>query len=296
MLSVVVVSFNTRDLLRACLTSVRRFETGAEIIVVDNASRDGSVEMVRAEFHEVTVIEAGRNLGFAGANNLGIAVATRPVIVLLNSDAELLDDSLSRCAARLATDPSLGAVHPRLVGADGNPQQCEYPLPSLDRCMRTAARVPSAPGARPGRTWLAGTALVIRREALATVGGKLDDGYFIYWEDADLSAQLRRAGWRLAVEGTALVRHVGGASGGGPDAARRADLYAWYCYGKYRWFRRNRPWPEAVGVWILDAVEVPRRYARGLVRQGRRRVEWTHASVTARVLLRTLIGLRPAEC
>ena len=250
MLSVVVVSFNTRDLLRACLASARRFEPGAQVIVVDNASRDGSAAMVRAEFPEVTVIEAGRNLGFAGANNLGLAVATRPVIVLLNSDTELLDDSLSRCAARLAADPHLGAVHPRLVGADGTPQECEYPLPSLGHLVRRAVRLRPREALRPGRTWLAGTALVIRREALATVGGKLDDGYFIYWEDADLSA-LRRAGWGLAVEETALVRHVGGASGGGAGRHPAPNSMRGTLTVSTAGFQRNRdPWSEAAGVWI----------------------------------------------
>lgn len=295
MLSIVVVSFNTRDLLRNCLASIRKFEPTAEVVVVDNASSDGSSAMVRAEFPEVIMFDAGKNLGFAGANNLGLAATTQPFIVLLNSDAELLDDSLSRCVARLKADEKIGAIHPRLVGADGKPQQCEYPLPTLTGFARVAARMPPQTEPEPGKSWLAGTALMIRRAALDTVGGKLDDGYFIYWEDADLSASLRRAGWTLAVEEASLVRHVGGASGGGPDASRRADLYAWYCYGKHRWFRRNRPWWEAVGIWLLDTVDVPRKYLRGLVRRSRRKTDWAHARATAGVLIRVLFGLRPTR-
>jgi GT2 family glycosyltransferase len=292
MISVVVVSFNTRDLLRKCIASVRRFEPGAEIVVVDNASRDGSAEMVRVEFPEVKLVESATNLGFAGANNTGLRLTTGDVIVLLNSDAELLDAGLSRCARRLAENPRLGAVHPRLVGADGNPQQCEYPLPTFGDEARVAARR-SRRGCEAGRTWLAGTALVIRRAAIEAVGGGLNDGYFIYWEDADLSAQLRKAGWELAVEDEVVVRHVGGASGGGPDASRRADLFAWYFWGKHRWFRRNRPIWEAAALWLLDLCEVPRKFLRGLRHPSRRRAEWSQARVSFRILALGLLGEKP---
>ncbi|MFO0822179.1 MAG: glycosyltransferase, partial [Gemmataceae bacterium] len=188
--------------------------------------------------------------------------------------------------------PKLGAIHPALVGADGRPQECEYPMPSLGRMVRDAVRL-TQPATPRDRTWLAGTALVIRREALEAVGGRLDPGYFIYWEDADLSAQLRARGWNLAFEPAAIVRHVGGASGGGPDAGRRADLYAWYCYGKHRWFRRNRPVWEATAVWMLDALDVPRKFLQGVRHSARRRAAWSHARVTARVLALGLLGLRP---
>jgi GT2 family glycosyltransferase len=295
MLSVIVVSFNTIDLLGACLRSLRRFEPGAEVIVVDNGSRDGSAAMVRTQFPEVKLIEAGKNLGFAAANNLGLEASAGRILVLFNSDAELMDNSLSRCGRRLDSDPQLGAVHPRLVGADGKPQQCEHLLPTFAGHVRTSLGLPRPGPVGANRTWLAGTALVIRRVALETVGGRLDDGYFIYWEDADLSARLRAAGWGLAVEDAALVRHVGGASGGGPDSARRADLLAWYYYGMHRWFRRNRPWWEAVAVWLYEALEIPRLCLRGLRRRDRRASEWTKAGVTGRVLVRSLLCIQPAR-
>ena len=293
MISVVVVSFNTRDLLRKCLASVRRFEPWAEVIVVDNASKDGSADMVAAEFPGTKLIRSSTNLGFAAANNAGVRRAVGDVVVLLNSDAELLDDSLARCVGRLKADPYLGAVHPLLVGADGEPQGCEYPMPSLRAEARAAARL--NPRRAPAATWLAGTALVIRRKALDAVGGGLDDGYFIYWEDADLSARLRAKGWELAVEPGAVVRHHGGASGGGPDAARRPDLFAWYAWGRRRWYRRNRPWWESAGVWALDLCDVPRKYLRGLRHPARRAAEWAHARVSLRVLALGLLGIQPSR-
>ena len=293
MLSVIVVSFNAREFLRSCLNSLRQYEPDAEVIVVDNASHDGSADMVAAEFPEVRLVQTGRNAGFAAANNAGLAVATRPFVVLLNSDTELSDGSLTRCVQRMLAEPRLGAVHPRLVGADGRPQQCLHRFPTLGESVRKALRLASQTENRPERTWLAGTALVIRREALESIGGGLDSGYFMYWEDADLSARLRRAGWGLAVQDDAEVLHFGGASGGGPDAARRADLYAWYCYGRHRWFRRNRPIPEGIAVWLLEACDIPRKLFRGMIRTARREVEWAHALVTARVLAFGLIGRTP---
>lgn len=294
MLSVIIVSYNARDHLRACLESLARHEPAAEVVVVDNASRDGSAAMVAAEHPRVRLVQTGRNAGFAAANNAGLAVVTRPYVVLLNSDTEVTDDSLSRCGRRLEADPTLGAVHPRLRGADGRPQQCQHRFPTLAEAFRKALRLLSRDENQTENTWLAGTALVVRRAALDAVGGGLDSGYFMYWEDADLSARLRSRGWDLCVQEDAEVLHHGGASGGGPDAARRADLFAWYCYGRHRWFRRNRPGVEAGAVWLLDAADVPRKLLRGLVRAARRKAEWAHAAVTARVLALGLLGRPPA--
>ena len=293
MFSVIIVSFNTRELTRSCLQSLVTEEADAQVIVVDNASVDGSAAMVREAYPNKILVELPINAGFAGANNAGLAKADRPFVVLLNSDAEVIDDSLSRCVRRMEFDPSLGAVHPRLVGADGKPQKCLHRFPTLAEVARQAVRLPTPLKSEIVDGWLAGTALVIRREALAAAGGGLDSGYFMYWEDADLSACLRRAGWKLALEEGAIVRHLGGASGGGPDAARRSDLFAWYFYGKHRWFRRNRPMWEAVSLWLFDAVDVPRRFGRGLRHASRRPAEWAHAKVAARVLARGLLGLKP---
>lgn len=294
MLSVILVSFNAREHLRLCLNSLARHEPGAEVIVVDNASRDGSAEMVAGQFPQVRLVQTGRNAGFAAANNAGLAVATRPFVALLNSDTEVTDDSLSRCVRRLQADPTLGGVHPRLMGTDGLPQQCEHRFPTLAESVRKAFRLPPRDDARRHTTWLAGTALVLRRQALDEIGGGLDSGYFMYWEDADLSAMLRGRGWGLAVQQDAEVRHHGGASGGGPDASRRADLYAWYCYGRHRWFRRNRSPLEAALVWLLDLADVPRKFLRGLFHSARRKGEWAHARVTARVLMSGLLGRTPS--
>ncbi|QVL31864.1 glycosyltransferase family 2 protein [Telmatocola sphagniphila] len=293
MLSVIVVNFNTREYLRKCLTSLRAHEPGAQLIVVDNASRDGSAEMVAQDFPDVALFAEKKNLGFAAGNNVGLKAATGDYVVLFNSDAELRDAALTQCVAAMEADPSIGAVHPALEGPDGLPQIAEHNFPSLGSMFRDALRLKNKrPGSLENR-WLAGTALVIRKKALDSIGGKLDDSYFMYWEDADLSAKLKKAGWKLELVPGATVKHHGGASGGGADTARRADLHAWFCYGKHRWFRSNRPRWEAAAVWMMDLVDVPRKTLRGLAKHSARYSEWAQAKVTAQVLFGSLTGAKP---
>ena len=297
MLSIIIVSYNTRDLLDQCLASIQTHCAGAEIVVVDNGSRDDSVAMVAEKYPDVILIDAKDNLGFAGANNRGIENATGDYVLLLNSDTVLRDDSLQRCVDYMEANPKIGAVSPSLVGVDGIPQRCFHSFPSLkdrlaDAFSRTKRTVKSDGEPTIERGWLAGTALMIRREALEDIGGTLDSDYWMYWEDADTSAKILRAGWEVAEHGDACIVHYGGASGGGPDAARRADLYAHYAWGEHRWFTKHRPIWEAITVWFLDFVDLFRRIIRGLIRPNRRS-ELTHARVLARVLWYRIAGAKP---
>lgn len=294
MLSIIIVSYNTRELLDQCLESIEKHCPESEVIIVDNDSHDGSVEMVQTRYPGAKLICSKDNLGFAGANNLGIRQATGDFIILLNSDTVLEDDSLSRCVQWLKDNPDYGAVSPSLVGVDGKPQRAYHAFPTLGKRLARAfshnreTKVPD-----PGETgWLAGTALMIRREALDDIGGELDGDYWMYWEDADTSAKLIRAGWKVTEVTDARIRHYGGASGGGPDAVRRSDLYAHYAWGEHRWFFKHRPMWEAVTVWMLDFLDLFRKTARGLFRPGKRS-ELSHAQVLATVLRYRLFGKRP---
>jgi GT2 family glycosyltransferase len=291
MLSIVIINYDTRDLLRQCLESLREHAADAEVIVADNASRDGSAEMVRAEYPNVKLVRSAENLGFAGGNNLALRHATGDPILLLNSDTVVEDDSLRRCVAWLDARPDVGGLSPKLIGADGRPQQCAHAFPCLRDELRLAfrrpVRQPNAAGVTDG--WLAGTALFLRRSALEQAGGGLDGGLFMYWEDCDLSARLRGAGWKLAVLPDAHVVHHGGGSGGGADATRRADLQAWYVHGKHRYFARHRGWFESLALGMLETVNVFRMYLRSLRHRGRRG-EAAHARVLARGLWRWLWG------
>ncbi|MEI7816334.1 MAG: glycosyltransferase, partial [Desulfuromonadales bacterium] len=120
LLSVIVVSFNTRDITRECLKLV--YEYGAaldmEVIVVDNASRDDSADMIAAEFPQATLLRTEKNLGFAGGNNVGIRVAKGRFLLLLNSDAYLFPDSLSSTLKAMEVNPQWGVLGVKLVGLD----------------------------------------------------------------------------------------------------------------------------------------------------------------------------------
>jgi N-acetylglucosaminyl-diphospho-decaprenol L-rhamnosyltransferase len=292
MLSIVVVSYNTCELLRNCLASLQRHAPTAQVIVVDNASRDGSVPMVRTEFPTAEVVALTNNLGFAAANNAGLRLAAGDPIVLLNSDTVVEDDSLDRCAAWMQVHPRVGASSPRLVGVDDRPQQCLHPFPTLAEVLRVTFRhAEGVSNRRVADGWLAGTALFLRREALRQIGGELDPGYFMYWEDADLSARLRERGWERVAYAEGHVRHYGGASSAAAAAPVRDELLAWYAFGRHRWFARHRPALEAVALWLLDALDVPRILLRGWRR--RLPATRTRAWVLLKVLVWRLTGQAP---
>lgn len=294
MASIIIVSFNTCELTRNCLQSLREHESDSEVIVVDNNSHDGSAGMIRDEFPEVKLVVLQQNIGFGRANNAGYEHATHDVVILLNSDTVLNDNALSRCIALLDRDPALGVVSPCLVGIDGTPQQCRHRFPTVGDHVRKALRLkPAAVDEVPEhRSWLAGTCLVLRREAIEQAGGLFDHSLFMYWEDADLSSRLLSSGWKLAVAQDATITHYGGASGGGPDGVRRPDLHAWYTFGRHYWFSKHRPLWERVALWSLEFIDTFRCFVRGAIHRDQR-TEWVHARTMGSVLVRRLFGLKP---
>ncbi len=292
--SFIVVSFNTEKLLRECLRSIETYEPEAETIVVDNQSKDGSVAMVRDEFPRAKLILSSENGGFAWANNLGIEASTSDYVVLFNSDAYLEDDSVSRCVAWLEAHPEFGAVSPLLYGVDGESQECFYLLPSFVEYLRISLRRPHTviTDDEADNAWLVGAAVVVRRTALKSIGDRLDDGYFMYWEDADLSIRLRRAGWRISRRSDCHVRHYGGGSGGGDNLDRPPLLQSWWVYGRYRWFARWRPPYETLALMLLDVVNILRTFLRGLIKPDRPR-HWRQARIAAAMLARAVVQRPP---
>lgn len=224
--AVVVVSYNTRPLLRRCLASV--MAAGASrIVVVDNGSTDGSPELVEAEYPTVTLIRDPSNPGFGAAANRALERCTEPYALVLNADTELAGGALASLAAHLDARPRCGLAGPRIVGPDGRlqPSAFHYPtpihvllsetplgpvlrrLPLLGRWYLRAwshdrtRRVP----------WVRGAALALRMAAMEEVGG-FDPGYRMYFEETDLCLRLARAGWDVELAPVAEVVHVGGAS------------------------------------------------------------------------------------
>lgn len=232
MVSVVIVNWNTRDLLDACLRSLEDHPAavGQEVIVVDNASEDGSAARVRERHPGVRLIEPGRNAGYAAGNNLGFAAAAGDPILALNPDTELPAGALDAAIAALAAHSEAGAVAGRLVGPDGVTQASVRGFPDVVGVLGDAlglARL--SPGSRWDRyrmhgfdyrreQWAPqpmGTFLLFRRAALAAVGdprAPFDEAFPIFFNEVDLLQRMARSGWRCWYDPAVVVRHLGGAS------------------------------------------------------------------------------------
>jgi N-acetylglucosaminyl-diphospho-decaprenol L-rhamnosyltransferase len=222
--SVVVVSYNTREHLERCLASVVGRH---EVIVVDNGSTDGSRELVRERFANARLLEPPENRGFGAANNEGMKAASGRYSLLLNADAWPVGDAVERLAAFADANPRAGVVGPRLLNPDGTLQRSVRGFPTRWRIateyfflrkLAPRSRVVNAfYGAgfdhRSVREaeFLMGAVLLLRREAVAEVGG-FDESFFMFSEEVDLCYRMRAAGWSVVFYPGAEFVHVGGAS------------------------------------------------------------------------------------
>ncbi len=293
-LTVVVLSWNTRDLtleaLRAVPAACAPFRT--RTICVDNASEDGTADAVRRTLPDVVVVEAGRNLGYARGNNLGIPGAEGRAIVFLNSDAAPRDGSLAHVLLYLDAHPEAGVACPRLVFPDGTPQRAAWGFPTAKALLHQFTPLgwlgvgrADARRTRPHREAdertgpvesVSGACLVIRRDLCDRLGG-FDPGYPFYFEDVDLCARARASGAEVHVvtDGPAVVHH-GGASSAIAEGATRLPLLA----GALR-FQRRRLSPGRYAAFTLA-------FKTGVV--ARSLVELVRAPLYATV--RTLRGRR----
>jgi GT2 family glycosyltransferase len=231
MLSILIINWNTRDLLRACLFSLRHTcrDLEHEIIVVDNASHDGSAGMVRDEFPEVLLLANVNNRGYAAGNNEAYARSSGECIWLLNPDTEVLPGAPQALLQFLETHPHCGAVASMLVDAQtGHPQRsCRtFPTPAAlwVEALGLARRFPRSRRFgfyRMGWWNYAETcaveqpmasSLLLRRQAIDDSGGLFDEQFPIYFNDVDLAWRLHLAGWLIWYVPEAKVLHHGGAS------------------------------------------------------------------------------------
>jgi GT2 family glycosyltransferase len=237
-ITVAVVSFNGRDRIAECLEALRG---RADVWVVDNASTDGTADVVRERFPWVHLVASPENLGFGRAVNLVAERTTGEWLATANDDVVVTPDALERLVAAAA--PGVGAVAPRLVLPDGSTEQSVYAFPSpllaaatelglrgrpAERLCLPGAWDPERPRAVP---WAIAAFLLLRREAFAAAGG-FDAGQWMYAEDLSLGWRLRRAGWVTRYEPGAVVHHRGGAATGaafGDERTRRRmeATYAW---------------------------------------------------------------------
>ncbi len=197
--SVSIVNTNSRDLLLACLESLR--DEDVEIVVLDNASEDGSVELVRKRFPQVRVIAQRHRAGFGANHNTVIRATTGRFVYVLNEDTTSEDWGFERMVAHLDRHSRVAAVGPRFVYPDGRHQDSawRFPTPAVSALgLLTLGRVgvKQSRGDRPRVVdWVMGAAILLRREALDEIG-LFDEGFFLYSEEVDLCLRLRRAGWK----------------------------------------------------------------------------------------------------
>jgi GT2 family glycosyltransferase len=249
--SIIVVSFNTRDTTLKCLRELKSAAEGidSQIIVVDNASTDGSVDAIRSAMPEVTIISNGVNVGFASANNQALAGAKGRFILLLNSDAFMQSGGVAAMVDYLRQNPQIAAVGPRLLNADGSLQISCFPFPSPWRAWVEnlwLSRVFS--GAKligDYRQWdhnsprvvdfVSGACMMIRREVYEQIGG-FDDRFFMYAEETDWQKRMWRNGWKIAFTPAAVVTHLGGGSKNDANRSRlnffnSLDIYEYKHHG-----------------------------------------------------------------
>lgn len=247
--SVVIVSWNARNYLLECLESLTPAVCSypMEVIVVDNASNDGSPEMVEARFPHVRLIRNSENLGFAKANNIGIGEAHGRYVALVNSDVHILPSCITRLVDFCETAAHVGIVGPRIQGGTGALQRSCRGFPGVWNMLCRALMLDAAfSGSRwcngyLMRHWphddcrdvdiLSGCFWLVRRSALDEVG-LLDEGFFMYGEDMDWCKRFRKSGWRVVFNPRAEAIHYGGGSSANAPIRffvekQRADLRYW---------------------------------------------------------------------
>ena len=255
-ISVSIVSYNTRDLLRACLLSLQarqaEGEATLEIIVADNGSTDGSPEMVLAEFSGVRLVRTGGNIGYGRANNAALEEATGRYFFVLNSDTEVEPGALAALRGFMDAHPTVGAAGAQLILPDGTTQASCATDPSLRAVFWEQTYLDKllpgnrVTGAYAMTHWaynetraveqVAGACLFVRREAYGAIGG-FDPAYFMYFEDTDFCIRLRKSGWPIWFVPQARIRHHLGASSGG-DWRVRASMIASYNQSRYYYYTR----------------------------------------------------------
>jgi GT2 family glycosyltransferase len=248
-IAVAIVNYNTREYLRACLASVLA-EAPAVVVVVDNASSDGSADMVQTDYPEVVLDVNRTNLGYGAAANQAVMRCTTDYVLLLNSDTMLQPGTLKALVGYLDSHPKAALVGPRLVHPDHSLQASCYPFPTplnivfenshlgrliqyipilRERSLRTwphtSARIVP---------WVLGAALAIRRQTFTAIGG-FDSAFFMYFEEVDFCYRLTAAGWEVHFAPMPTVVHIGGAS----TRQYRTDMAVELFASAIRFYRRH---------------------------------------------------------
>jgi hypothetical protein len=273
-LSILIVSWNVRELLKRCLLSLRQQMTdnkpppdspsgtgrpASEIWIVDNASTDGTVEMVRAEFPEAHLIANSENVGFTRGNNQALAQARGRYLFLLNPDTELHPGALATLLNYLDAHTRVGIAGPRLFYGDGTTQSSRRRFPTLATAFLESTRLQqwfphsrilsryymldTADDATQSVDWINGSAMFVRREVYEQIGS-LDETFFMYSEELDWCYRAKQTGWEVVYLPTAQITHHEGKSS--EQAGAQRDIY--FHSSKVHFFRKYR------GPWVAEVL------------------------------------------
>lgn len=265
-LSIVIVNWNTRELLRDCLTSVSEnlMDVSAEVIVVDNASEDGSTTMVAELFPDVILVRNQNNRGFAAANNQGFDIAQGRYVLLLNSDTVVLGNVLGESVKYLDDREDVGAMGCRVLNPDRSMQATCYSWPSLVNLSLMLSGLGKLPWPRfLGRYqmahWLrdseravdtiSGCYLLVRRSIIETVG-PLDESFFFFGEETDWCRRMRDAGWTLNFAPVGEIIHHGG--GSASKLNHKRDLMLTDAFVSLH--RKHSGPAAATSIWLILAI------------------------------------------
>jgi hypothetical protein len=276
-LSIIILNWNTRDMMATCIDAIVQHGVGIayEVVVVDNASTDGSQDMLAMRFPWVRLIQNTENVGFAKANNRGMRESRGANLLLLNTDAFVQAGSLQAMLHVLQAQPRAGLVGAHLRNADGSFQASHTPFPNLGQEFLILSGLgrklfgPHYPSQGPDERagpqqadYVEGAALLVRREAFEQAGG-LDEGFFMYAEEVDWCFTLKRAGWQVWYAPDARITHLGGGSSKNRKTAREADLYR----SRVRFFRKHYGAAQANALKTLIVASVAAKQAgHGLLR------------------------------
>ncbi len=251
-LSIIIVSWNVRDLLVACLDSIRTNvpePDRIEVIVVDSGSSDGSPALIEARYPWVRLLAQPQNIGFTVANNMGLREAHGRHLMLLNPDTEIIGDALVQMIAYLDHHPDVGIAGPHTLNRDGTTQSSKRRFPTfMTGIFESTWLQPYAPRGLLDRfyardipneatadvDWVQGSALMIRREVYTAIGG-LDERIVMYSEETDWCRRAKNAGWRVVYVGSARIVHYGGKST--EQANARSQIY--FQRSKLYYFRKH---------------------------------------------------------
>ena len=243
-LSIVVVSWNVAPLLAGCLRSIPAGADGVayEVVVVDNASGDGSADRVAQEFPAVRLIRNTENTGFARANNQGISASQGEYVLLLNSDTVVRPGALRGLVDFLDAHPRAGAVGPRLLQAGGTPQPYAFggdPTPAyllrrgLNRLLLRRPLHDWGTERIQAVAWVSAACIMVRR-AVIEQAGRLDEHFFMYFEDSEWCLRIRKAGWQVFYDPEVAIEHLGGQSAAQNPGARQGYYRSLrYFYAKH---------------------------------------------------------------